>query len=194
MFKRYRSRTGTNGIIFNNGFKETESLNYMPGYFNLPKQERRVFDIRQLILPRLLKWDDRNLMAFSVEGRYPFLDHKVIEAALKFDSQVLFQKGWTKYPLRQAMKDRIPKEIYYRKSKWGFETPQQQWLGNTLKQVLNEWIKEKDMPLLQIISRQSLETASERFWKKESLEDAQLLFRLYLLNQWLTRFKISFDN
>jgi asparagine synthase (glutamine-hydrolysing) len=194
MLRRYRSRTSNNGIHFSDSFEKEEQLNYMSAYFQLSNQARRVFDIRQLILPRLLKWDDRNLMAFSVEGRYPFLDHRVIEAALRFDNRVLFQKGWTKYPLRLAMKEKMPKEIYYRKSKWGFETPQQQWLAQTLKPVLTDWIKEKDMPLLQIISKQSLEETSERFWKKESLEDAQLLFRLYLLNQWLTRFKVSFDN
>ena len=83
MLKRYRSRTNKNGVSFSDSFEKEESLNYMQEYFSLSKQERRVFDIRQLILPRLLKWDDRNLMAFSVEGRYPFLDHQVIETALR---------------------------------------------------------------------------------------------------------------
>jgi asparagine synthetase B (glutamine-hydrolysing) len=39
----------------------------------------RVNEIRERILPRLLKCDNRNFMAFSVEGRYPFLDHTLIE-------------------------------------------------------------------------------------------------------------------
>jgi asparagine synthetase B (glutamine-hydrolysing) len=37
-----------------------------------------------MFLPRLLKWEDRNSMAFLVEGRYPFLDHELIERCLSF--------------------------------------------------------------------------------------------------------------
>ena len=48
---------------------------------------RRVHEIRAMFLPRLLKWDDRNSMAFSVEGRYPFLDHQLIELCLSFFTQ-----------------------------------------------------------------------------------------------------------
>jgi asparagine synthase (glutamine-hydrolysing) len=39
----------------------------------------RPAEIRHIHLPRLLKWDDRNSMVFSVEGRYPFLVHRFVE-------------------------------------------------------------------------------------------------------------------
>jgi len=142
-----------------------------------------------LILPRLLKWDDRNLMAFGVEGRYPFLDHTVIETALLFDSSVLFKNGWTKYPLRMAMKNRLPEEIYFRKSKWGFETPQQNWLQEALRPMLKAWI-ETDKPLDTVIQRETTIAIANQFWKTGKLEDAQSLLRLFLLDQWFRIFTI----
>ena len=35
-------------------------------------------------LPRLLRYEDRNSMAFSIEGRVPIVDHRVIELGVAF--------------------------------------------------------------------------------------------------------------
>lgn len=189
MLRRYRARNNRRTLAFTRDFEDVSSLNFYGEYLSLSQQERRVFEIRNLILPRLLKWDDRNLMAFGVEGRYPFLDHQVIESALSFDSSVLFKNGWTKYPLRMAMKDRIPPEIYFRKSKWGFETPQQGWLGNALKPMLATWIA-SDKPLDGIVRHEHTASLMNEFWKRGSLEDAQLVLRLFLLDKWLRVFSL----
>lgn len=191
--RRYWSRRNDSLVEFTPVVKNAESLNYLREYLGYADHERRIFDIRNLILPRLLKWDDRNLMAFSIEGRYPFLDHRVIETALRFGNEVLFHKGWTKYPLRQAMSQSIPKEIYFRKSKWGFETPQQHWLGEALRPVLKQWLADRSKPLLNIVTPKSLESVASRFWKDNALEDAQLLFRLYLLDKWMSLYEIQLE-
>lgn len=189
MFARYRSRNEKQPFSFTKDYQEEPSLHFFKDYFSASEQERRVFDIRKLILPRLLKWDDRNLMAFGVEGRYPFLDHKLIETALTFDSSVLFKNGWTKYPLRMAMKQKIPKDISFRKSKWGFETPQQNWLSLTLRPVLEEWVK-SEKPLDKVIEHKDVIMLSDRYWKTGKLEDAQSLLRLFLLDQWFHVFSL----
>ncbi len=189
MMQRYQSRKQKEHFTFTNEYKDLPSLNFFTDYFSMKDQERRVFEVRNLILPRLLKWDDRNLMAFGVEGRYPFLDHQVIETALSFDSSVLFKNGWTKYPLRMAMQEKLPKEIYFRKSKWGFETPQQNWLSETLRPMLSEWIK-ADKPLDAVINREDTVAIANKFWRTGKLEDAQSLLRLFLLDQWFHVFSI----
>ena len=189
MMRRYQNRSQKQPFTFTQAFEDVPSLHFFNDYFSLSDQERRVFDIRNLILPRLLKWDDRNLMAFGVEGRYPFLDHKVIETALTFDSSVLFKNGWTKYPLRMALKEKIPKEICFRKSKWGFETPQQNWLSKTLRPLLSDWVK-SEKPLDQVLNREDTLAIAERFWKTGKLEDAQSLLRLFLLDQWFHVFSV----
>ncbi|MFZ5973681.1 MAG: asparagine synthase (glutamine-hydrolyzing) [Bacteroidota bacterium] len=193
MMRRFVARKKTSQFQITDRMRSVTYENYLNHYFEWNEQERRVFDIRNLILPRLLKWDDRNLMAFSVEGRYPFLDHQVIETALQFDYRALFSKGWTKYPLRLSMSGRIPRAIYARKSKWGFETPQQSWLSDSLRPMLQSWLQDRNKPIYALVTAPSLTQIAQRFWGKASLEDAQLLFRLFLLDQWLQIFNIHIE-
>lgn len=191
--RRYLNRRDNYVFNFTDSFKNLPSLNYLDDFFHLTQDERRIFEIRKLILPRLLKWDDRNLMRFSIEGRYPFLDHKVIETALSFHESALYKNGWTKYPLRSAMRNNIPREIGFRKTKWGFETPKQYWLSQILKNELDSWI-ESEKPLTQIITHESLKGMAHSFWSGNKLEDAQLLFRLFLLDRWLIKMNIHLEN
>lgn len=57
---------------------------------------------------------DRMLMANSVEGRFPFLDHNVIEFANKLDPRLKMKVLNEKYLLKQAMKDLLPESIVNR--------------------------------------------------------------------------------
>ena len=68
-------------------------------------------------LEQLLKWEDRNAMAFSIETRVPFLDHKLVEYAMTLPSKDIISSCYTKYALRKAMEDSLPEKIVYRKDK-----------------------------------------------------------------------------
>jgi asparagine synthase (glutamine-hydrolysing) len=78
-------------------------------------------------IEHLLKWGDRNSTGFSIESRMPFLDHRLVERSLATKSDFLISKGMTKSILRKALKGILPDEIRERKSKYGFETPQDKW-------------------------------------------------------------------
>ena len=47
-----------------------------------------------------------------------------------FHPNFKIRNGWTKWLLRETMKDRLPNEIVERKDKTGFEPPQEQWIKN----------------------------------------------------------------
>src|SRR5207253_11523175 len=112
----------------------------------MSEQERRVHEIRRMYLPRLLKWDDRNFMAFGVEGRYPLLDHELIELTLSFAPETLYSNGWIKEPLRRGLRGMLPDSILRRRTKSGFETPQADWLRGPLKPLLPRWLAD-DAPI-----------------------------------------------
>lgn len=78
-------------------------------------------------LEHLLKWEDRNSMAFSLEARVPFIDHRLVEATLSADGTDIIVNGMTKAPLREAMKGILPEKIRLRTDKIGFDTPQDEW-------------------------------------------------------------------
>ena len=57
---------------------------------------------------------DRMLMAHSVEGRFPYLDHRVIEFANRLDPRLKMRVLNEKYLLKQASHGLIPPEILNR--------------------------------------------------------------------------------
>ncbi len=57
---------------------------------------------------------DRMSMAHSVEGRYPFLDHRVIEFCSRLPSNHKIKGLNEKYLLKQVMKDRLPDKVVAR--------------------------------------------------------------------------------
>jgi asparagine synthase (glutamine-hydrolysing) len=79
-------------------------------------------------LPALLRYEDRNSMAFSIEARLPFLDYRLVELSFRLDPSTLIRDGSTKRLLREALADRLPREIREGEDKIGFETPQARWL------------------------------------------------------------------
>lgn len=83
-------------------------------------------------LEHLLKWEDRNSMYFSLEARVPFLDHILVEKTLATKSNLIIKNGMTKYLLREALSDILPKAIKNRVDKKGFSTPQDEWFRTDL--------------------------------------------------------------
>jgi len=57
---------------------------------------------------------DRMLMVNSVEGRFPFLDHRVIEFANRLNPRLKMRVLKEKYLFKQAMKDQLPRQILER--------------------------------------------------------------------------------
>lgn len=158
----------------------------------LNEQAWRVEEIRAMFLPRLLKWDDRNSMAFSVEGRYPFLDHELIELCLSFAPGTLYRSGWTKYPLRTGLRDVLPHSLLTRRTKFGFEVPQDKWLCGPLRPMLENWLKQ-DRPLWQYIERAGVEHLAHTTWgeRGSGAESGQTLFRLFMFDRWLELFHVE---
>lgn len=79
-------------------------------------------------LQSLLKYQDRNSMAFSVESRVPFLDHILVEKIFITDPGQTLIYGRMKNQLRFAFIDYLPKQILRRRSKFGYTTPETAWL------------------------------------------------------------------
>jgi asparagine synthase (glutamine-hydrolysing) len=168
-----------------------KSPNLFEEILALDEQSQRVYEIRNMFLPRLLKWDDRNSMAFSVEGRYPFLDHEIIELCLSFAPRTLYRRGWTKYPLRLGLKDELPTKILSRRSKFGFETPQEKWICGALRPVLEDWLG-KDRPVWSYVEHGQVRHLAEETWRLNGKnEPSQALFRTFIFDRWLKLFGIQ---
>jgi len=88
-------------------------------------------------LPELLRYADRNSMAFGREARMPFLDHRLAEYCMGLPPALLLEGATTKLVLREAMRGYVPDAILDRRDKVAFSPPQQRW-NHT---VLQPWIE-----------------------------------------------------
>lgn len=113
-------------------------------------EELRLF-ATALTLPQLLRYEDRNSMAFSVESRVPFCDVSVASLVSTFDTSVLVTAdGVTKAALRAASRGLVPDAIIDR-PKLGFAAPDRHWM-RTLHDRLRVLIRDQGarLPFLDV--------------------------------------------
>jgi asparagine synthase (glutamine-hydrolysing) len=79
-------------------------------------------------LPALLRYEDRNSMAFGIEARVPFLDHRLVEFSLGLPDRLKIAGRERKVVLRRAMDGIVPDAVLARRDKIGFEAPEARWL------------------------------------------------------------------
>ena len=117
--------------LFKDFVKEQSKEAYYttPAHFNL----NGVLHFNTCIhgLEELLRYADRNSMAYGREVRLPFLSHELVEFIFSLPSHFKIRRGWTKWLLRETMKNRLPESIVWRKDKTGFEPPQKNWMQNS---------------------------------------------------------------
>ena len=94
--------------------------------------DRLLYTDTATYLHELLMKQDQMSMAASIESRVPFLDHKLVEFAAALPSRAKLRGLTTKWILREAMRDRLPREILTR-PKMGFPVPLAKWLGGPLR-------------------------------------------------------------
>lgn len=133
-------------------------------------------------LPSLLHYEDRNSMAFSIESRVPFLDHRLVEFCFSLNDEDRIHGVETKYLLRESMKGIIPDVVYARKDKKGFVTPgENKWLRGPLKFLLDSPFQWPDF----IRADRANQLMDE--YRRGDNSKALLIWRLVVLRAWLNR-------
>ena len=76
-----------------------------------------------------LRVGHQNNMGVPIEVRQPFLDHRVVDFAFSLPVTYFIRDGWLKWILRQSMRDVLPTEVVFRRTKLGFPIPIASWLA-----------------------------------------------------------------
>jgi asparagine synthase (glutamine-hydrolysing) len=97
------------------------------------------FDQKHYLFNDLLIKEDRATGAFGMEGRFPFLDHKLVEYANTLDNTLKINNKIGKYILKASYANVLPIEIIERKKK-GFGVPLKHYFRNELKSYAEELI------------------------------------------------------
>jgi len=145
-------------------------------------------DMTHFSLPVLLRYEDRNTMAFGVESRVPFVDHLFVEWLATLHADMRISNGWTKRILRDALMNILPDRVLTRKSKLGYSTPQTEWLAGPLV----DWLREAlDAPrhLAEVVNIEGVrQLLARRAAGDRSLRLENMLFRLAIYESWARQF------
>ena len=85
---------------------------------------------------------DRAAMANSLEGRIPFLDHRLIELSWHMPLSMKIREGKGKWLLRSLLDDYVPKQLVDR-PKAGFAVPLAKWLRGDLREWAESLLDEQ---------------------------------------------------
>jgi len=102
-----------------------------------PLQWMSYLDLNLRLPELLLMRVDKMTMGVSLEGRVPFLDHKVVELALGIPESVKTRGGDLKYILKKAVQGVIPDEVITRPKK-GFGVPLDDWYHGELRRQASD--------------------------------------------------------
>lgn len=112
-----------------------KSLNYARSGEVL--REQLFHTLTETSLPHLLRYEDRNSMAFSIESRVPFLTPELMSFVLSLPEEYIISRdGTSKAIFRKAMRGIVPDPVLDRQDKIGFVTPERSWL-----MVLHPWVE-----------------------------------------------------
>jgi asparagine synthase (glutamine-hydrolysing) len=148
-------------------------------------EEKLYNDLICCNIPYYLHYEDANSMAFGIEERVPFLDHRLVEWAHRLVAWRKIQNGVSKYPLRRIMKDMLPKGVINRKDKMGLSAPRDQWFRNELRRpitnifsndckIFDKWIDQR--PFLDHL---------DAYMQGKPSHLSRVLWRVINLEKWL---------
>lgn len=100
-------------------------------------QRRQYLDISTWLADDLLVKADRMLMAFAVEGRVPFVDHRIVEFGLSLPDTLKVGDGAGKLFLKRWAERHLPRE-HLQLPKQGFTVPVKRWLHGDFLESLSK--------------------------------------------------------
>jgi len=133
-------------------------------------------DLKQFQAEHFLTKLDRVSMAHGIEGRTPFLDHKLVEKVFSIQPELRYRSGITKGLLKKVAKPYLPESIINRKKK-GFASPYLEWLieAGELERILR--VNEQTGLFYQDVLQEYIDLAKQGRFK-------QHIWGLYLFSRW----------
>jgi asparagine synthase (glutamine-hydrolysing) len=172
--KYHHHKTAFSEFLNADFLRQQEIINPSIAFNNL--NEQLIDDIYNTRLKAFLKCEDRCGMWHSVESRTPFSDDvELINLLFSFNGNKKIKDGVSKYLLREAVKDKLPSEIYKRYDKKGFETPMQDWMRKIKPQMISD-IKAADFDFIKTKNLEKFDINNDFQYK--------LLFKLFVLSRW----------
>ncbi len=148
---------------------------------------RLIDDLFHKSLPAVLRYEDKNTMRFSLEGRVPFLDKEVVKFLFSLDDESIIKGGWNKRILRDATRDLLPEMISNRRNKIGFTTPEAEWFI-LMKERIYEIFLSTSFGNRPYWDQNAVLYAFEEYLTGKSSASTMVFWRLLNTELWLREF------
>ncbi len=180
-------------------FNDVERAALVPGLKDIRKEVEQYYknenamlnqtlrlECQTLLPENMLHKSDRMTMAYGIEARVPFLDHRLVEFSETIPPSLKL-KGFTeKYVIRKAVAHVLPKEILKRK-KQRFYVPIDRWLANDLKPMTEELLSPAALRESGVFKTASVQQLREKY-EHAPLFYARQLWTLLTFQLWHQKF------
>lgn len=141
-----------------------------------------ILGVNDVLRDYLLVKVDRATMGYSLEGREPLLDHKLMEFAAKLPYNYKHDGVTSKKPIREIVYKYIPQSIMDR-PKVGFDLPIYKWLNNELSFLIDEFLSEEMINKSGFFNYEYVRESLMLF-KKGKLRYPNLIWRILIFQMW----------
>ena len=167
--------------------KEIDYQNFLERFFDYRLnniKDTQFLDIKTFLVDHILVKVDRASMAYSVETRVPYLDHKLLEYVMNVNHKIIYKNNKKKYLLKKIGKKYLPNSIIHRKKK-GFSAPLNEmgFIKNYLR-ILDNPLSVKD----KIINGEYIKNLL-RNYKKNPSKDPFKIWILIMFELWYNKWK-----
>jgi len=129
------------------------------------------FDLKTSLPEQLLMLSDKMTMAVSLEGRVPFLDHRVVEYAARIPSDMKLKGFKLRHIQKQIFRNRFPDYVFEQKKK-GFGAPVGVWIREELRDMCYDLLGESYVRKQGVFNPQTVQqTLDDHFSMKEDYTD-----------------------
>jgi asparagine synthase (glutamine-hydrolysing) len=129
------------------------------------------FDLKMSLPEQLLMLTDKMTMAVSLEGRVPFLDHRVVEFAARIPSELKLKGFKLRYIQKKIFENRFPGYVVQQKKK-GFGAPIGTWIRNELREMTYDLLSEEHIRKQGVFNPAVIQkTLENHFQMKEDYTD-----------------------
>ncbi len=137
----------------------------------------------------ILMKQDKMAMAHSIEGRVPFMDHELVEYALKIPPRLKIRRGISKYLLRRYAERMLPEAVTSRR-KQPFYIPVENYYSHPdFQEMMHDTLSEQSVRQRGIVRPEAVARLRKSMESGEFMYAKQVL-SLMILELW---FRIMFD-
>ena len=143
-------------------------------------------DLKSTLVSEMLTKVDRMTMAFGLEARVPFLDHRLVEWSFRLPSNFKLRGNTGKAVVRRGMEPYLPHDLLYA-PKHGFNVPMKSWLEGRLNGFVRDNLSESVLKKRGIFNHAAVAQRIEAHSRGDQAASNQIL-TLLMLELWFQNY------